>query len=135
GRWFKPDAREVSAEEGIARTLGWKLGDTLRFTVAGETFDAQLTSLRKVRWDSMRVNFFVIGPPSLLQGYPATYVSAFRAEGAEAAALDDLAARYSNLAVVDIGAVVRQIQGVVDQLIHAVRFLFLFTLGAGLLVL
>jgi len=135
GRWFKPDAREVSAEEGIARTLGWKLGDTLRFSVAGETFEAKLTSLRKLRWDSMRVNFFVIGPPGLLRGYPATYVSAFRADGGQLGALDELAARYSNLAVVDIGAVVRQVQGVVDQLIHAVRFLFLFTLGAGLLVL
>jgi len=135
GRWFKPGDKEVSAEEGIARTLGWKLGDRLTFTVAGETFDAQLTSLRKLRWDSMRVNFFIIAPPSLLRSYPATYVSAFRAEGKQLDALDELAARYSNLAVVDIGAVVRQVQGVVDQLISAVRFLFIFTLSAGLLVL
>jgi putative ABC transport system permease protein len=83
----------------------------------------------------MRVNFFVIAPPSLLKGYPATYVSAFRATESQLAALDQLAARYSNLAVVDIGAVVRQVQGVIDQLIGAVRLLFLFTLGAGLLVL
>ena len=135
GRWFQPGAREVSAEEGIARTLGWKLGDRLTFTVAGESFEARLTSLRKLRWDSMRVNFFVIGPPGLLREFPATYVSAFRAEGAQTATLDELAARYPNLAVVDIGAVVRQVQGVIDQLIGAVRFLFLFTLGAGLLVL
>jgi putative ABC transport system permease protein len=135
GRWFKPGDREVSAEEGIARTLGWKLGDRLTFTVAGETFEAQLTSLRKLRWDSMRVNFFVIGPPGLLRGFPATYVSGFRVDGGQLAALDELAARYSNLAVVDIGAVVRQVQGVIDQLISAVRFLFLFTLSAGLLVL
>jgi putative ABC transport system permease protein len=135
GRWFKPGDSEVSAEEGIARTLGWKLGDRLTFTVAGETFEAQLTSLRKLRWDSMRVNFFIIAPPGLLRGFPATYVSAFRVEGAQLAALDELAARYSNLAVVDIGAVVRQVQGVIDQLISAVRFLFLFTLSAGLLVL
>jgi len=135
GRWFQPGDKEVSAEEGIARTLGWKVGDTLRFAVAGETFEAKLTSLRKLRWDSMRVNFFVIAPPSLLKGYPATYVSAFRADGKQLDALDELAARYSNLAVVDIGAVVRQVQGVVDQLISAVRFLFIFTLSAGLLVL
>jgi putative ABC transport system permease protein len=135
GRWFQPGAREVSAEEGIAHTLGWKLGDRLTFTVAGESFEARLTSLRKLRWDSMRVNFFVIGPPGLLRDFPATYVSAFRADGKQAAALDGLAVRYPNLAVVDIGAVVRQVQGVIDQLIGAVRFLFFFTLGAGLLVL
>jgi putative ABC transport system permease protein len=135
GRWFQPGAREVSAEEGIAHTLGWKLGDRLTFTVAGESFEARLTSLRKLRWDSMRVNFFVIGPPGLLRDFPATYVSAFRADGKQAAALDGLAVRYPNLAVVDIGAVVRQVQGVIDQLISAVRFLFIFTLSAGLLVL
>ena len=135
GRWLDPQADELSAEEGIARTLGWKLGDTLTFQVAGETFSARLTSLRKLRWDSMRVNFFVIAPPRLLRDRPATWVSAFRVEAAQAAALDQLAARYPNVAVVDIGAVVRQVQGVVDQLIGAVRFLFLFTLGAGLLVL
>jgi putative ABC transport system permease protein len=135
GQWFKPGDKEVSAEEGIARTLGWKVGDTLRFTVAGESFDAKLTSLRKLRWDSMRVNFFVIAPTSLLKDFPATYVSAFRADGKQLEALDELAQRYSNLAVVDIGAVVRQVQGVVDQLISAVRFLFIFTLSAGLLVL
>src|SRR5258706_14167802 len=135
GRWLKPDQDEVSAEEGIARTLGWKLGDTLTFSVAGETFSARVTSLRRLRWDSMKINFFVIAPPRLLRGQPATYVSAFHVATDKAAALDELAARYSNIALVDIGAVVRQVQGVVDQLIAAVRFFFLFTLSAGLLVL
>ena len=135
GRWFEPDSQEVSAEEGIAKTLGWRLGDKLAFNVAGETFEARLTSLRKLRWDSMKVNFFVIGPTRLLQRFPATFVSAFRAEPAQLPALDEIASRYSNLTVVDIGAVVRQITGVIDQLIGAVRFLFLFTLSAGLLVL
>jgi len=135
GRWLDPAGDEVSVEEGIAKTLGWKLGDTLTWSVAGETFAARITSLRKLRWDSMRVNFFVIAPPRLLRDRPATFVSAFHVAAAQAPALDELAARYANLAVVDIGAVVRQVQGVVDQLISAVRFLFLFTLGAGLLVL
>jgi putative ABC transport system permease protein len=135
GRWFEAGADEVSAEAGIAKTLGWQLGDTLKFNVAGESFEARLTSLRKLRWDSMKVNFFVIGPARLLRGYPASFVSAFRAEPAQLPALDEIAARYSNLTVVDIGAVVRQISGVIDQLIGAVRFLFFFTLSAGLLVL
>jgi putative ABC transport system permease protein len=135
GRWLDPQADEVSAEEGIAKTLGWKLGDNLSFQVAGETFHARLTSLRKLRWDSMRVNFFVIAPPRLLRDRPATFVSAFRVDEPQAGALDQLAVRYPNVAVVDIGAVVRQVQGVVDQLVSAVRFLFVFTLSAGLLVL
>jgi len=135
GEWFKPGAREVSAEEGIAKTLGWKLGDELTFSVGGETFSARLTSLRKLRWDSMKVNFFVIAPPQLIEGYAATYISALRIEPGREAILTELAGRFPNITVVDAGAVVRQIQDVVDQLVNAVQFVFLFALGAGLLVL
>jgi putative ABC transport system permease protein len=135
GSWFAPDARELSVEEGIAQRLGWKLGDELTFNVGGETFSARMSSLRKLRWDSMKVNFFVIAPPRLLGGYPATYVSAFRLEPGKEAVVNELAARFPNLTVVDVGAALHQAQVVIDQLIGAVQFIFIFALGAGLLVL
>jgi putative ABC transport system permease protein len=135
GSWFAPGAREISVEEGIAQRLGWKLGDELTWNVGGETFSARITSLRKLRWDSMKVNFFVIGPPGLMSAFPATYVSAFRLEPGQEGVVTELAARFPNLTVVDVGAALRQGQAVIDQLISAVQFIFLFALGAGLLVL
>jgi len=135
GSWFKPGARELSVEEGIAKTLGWKLGDELTFTVGAEPFRAPITSLRKLRWDSMKINFFVIAPPALLADFPASYVSAFRVEPRQEATLNELVRRFPNLTLVDVGAAVRQAQDVIDQLINAVQFVFLFALGAGLLVL
>jgi putative ABC transport system permease protein len=135
GAWFAPDARELSVEEGIAQRLGWKLGDELTFNVGGQTFAARISSLRKLRWDSMKINFFVIAPPRLLEGFPATFVSAFRLEPGKEAVVNELAARFPNLTVVDVGAALRQGQAVIDQLIAAVQFIFLFALGAGLLVL
>jgi putative ABC transport system permease protein len=135
GRWFAPGSRELSVEEGIARTLGWKLGDELTFTVAGESFTARVTSMRKLRWDSMRVNFFVIGPPSLIGRFPASYISAFRIEPGKEPQMNELTARFPNLTLVDIGAAVRQAQGIIDQVISAVQVVFLFAMGAGLLVL
>jgi putative ABC transport system permease protein len=135
GQWFAPDASEISVEEGIAKTLGWKLGDTLRFNVGGEAFAARITSLRALRWDSMKVNFFVITPPKLLEGFPASYISAFHVEPGQEEALNALVKRFPNITLVDVGAAVRQAQGVVDQLISAVQFVFLFALVAGLLVL
>ena len=135
GKWFAPDAREVSVEEGIAKTLGWSLGDELTFTVGSESFGARVTSFRKLRWDSMKVNFFVIAPPKLLAGFPASYISAFRLPPGNEKRMLELSARYPNLTVVDVGAAVRQAQGVIDQVINAVQFVFLFALGAGLLVL
>jgi putative ABC transport system permease protein len=136
GRWFAPGAKdELSAEQGIAQTLGWKLGDALTFSVGGERFTARVTSLRRLRWDSMKINFFVLVPPALLEGYPASYVSAFRVEPGREAAVDALAQRFPNLTIVDVSAALRQAQAVIDQVIRAVQFVFLFALGAGLLVL
>jgi putative ABC transport system permease protein len=135
GRWFGPGARELSAEEGIAKTLGWKLGDELTFSVGAERFGARITSLRRLRWDSMKINFFVIAPPPLLAQFPASFVSAFRVEPAQEAALNELSRHFPNLTLVDVGAAVRQAQGVIDQVIGAVQFVFLFAMGAGLLVL
>ncbi len=136
GRWFATtDAREVSVEEGIAERLGWRLGDELTFTVGGEPFSARISSLRKLRWDSMRVNFFVIAPRGLLAGFPASFVSAFRVEPGREPVLNELSTRFPNVTLVDIAAAVRQAQAVIDQLIDAVQFVFLFTLAAGVLVL
>jgi putative ABC transport system permease protein len=135
GRWFSPGEKGLSVEQGIAQRLGWKLGDELTFSVGGQTFSARITSLRKLRWDSMKVNFFVIAPPPLLEGFPASFVSAFRLEPGQESVVGELAARFPNLTVVDVGAAVRQAQNVIDQLIAAVQFVFLFALGAGLLVL
>ena len=135
GQWFNPDAREISVEEGIAGTLGWKLGDELSFSVGGESFSARITSLRRLRWDSMKVNFFVIAPPRLLEGYPTSFISAFRIEPGRERLVNELAASFPNVTVVDVAAALRQVQEVIDQLIQAVQFVFLFALGAGLLVL
>jgi putative ABC transport system permease protein len=137
GAWWRKggDAHQLSVEQGIAGTLGWKLGDELTFDVGGQTFSGRVTSLRKLRWDSMKVNFFVIAPPALLRNMPTSYITAFRVSADEERAMQALTQRFPNLTVVDVGAAVRQAQGVIDQLITAVQFVFLFALGAGLLVL
>ena len=135
GRWFDPGAAELSVEEGIAKTLGWELGDALTFAVGADSFTGRVTSLRKLRWDSMKVNFFVIAPPRLLERFPASYISAFRLEPGRERLMNELTARFPNLTIVDVGAAVKQAQGIIDQVINAVQFVFLFALGAGLLVL
>ncbi len=136
GRWFEsPDDNSFSVEEGIARTLGWKLGDELRFQVAGRDFTARIGSLRKLDWDSMRVNFFVIAPPALLREAPASYITSFRLPEAQAGFANQLSQRFPNLTLVDTAAILRQAQAVADQLIAALQWVFLFALAAGVLVL
>jgi len=134
GRWQANEAGAISVEEGIAKTLGLKLGDSLTFDVGGLQSVSKITSLRKVDWASMRANFFVMYPVDVLDGVPATYMSAFKApdtKGFDAA----LVRQFPNITSVDMTATIAQVQRVLDQVIGAVEFLFAFTLAAGLVVL
>lgn len=134
GRWQPEEKGAVSVEEGIANTLGLKMGDTLRFDIGGMQDDAKVTSLRKVDWGSMRANFFVIYPVSRLQDVPVTYMGAFRAP--ERKGFDnDLVRTFPNITSVDMTSTINQVQGVLDKVIRAVEFLFGFTLAAGVVVL
>ena len=134
GRWTPDEADGLSVEDGLAQTLGLKLGDTLRFDIAGQMHEARVTSLRAVDWSSMRVNFFVMFPLADMPGLPVTYISAFRAPGV--AGFDNALSReFPNITNVDITASIGQLQAVLDQVVRAVEFLFGFTLAAGLVVL
>lgn len=134
GKWTPGAAGEVSVEEGLAETLGLKLGDTLRFDIGGMQNDARVTSLRKVDWGSLHANFFVMYTVASLADVPVTYMGAFRAP--ETRGFDNALVRsYPNVTNVDMSATINQVQRVLDQVIRAVEFLFGFTLAAGLVVL
>jgi putative ABC transport system permease protein len=134
GQWVPEEQGTISVEDGIAETLGLKLGDQLRFDIGGMTSEAKVTSLRKVDWSSMRANFFVMYPVSRLENVPVTFMGAFRAP--ERKGFDNaLVKAYPNITNVDMSATITQVQGVLDKVIRAVEFLFGFTLAAGVVVL
>jgi putative ABC transport system permease protein len=134
GRWTPNEPDALSIEDGLAQTLGVKLGDTLTFDIAGQNKTAAITSLRKVDWGSFRVNFFAMFPQAQMGDVPATYISAFRAP--QRAGFDNALSRdFPNITNVDVSASIGQVQRVLDQVIRAVEFLFGFTLAAGLVVL
>jgi putative ABC transport system permease protein len=135
GRWFDDSKPEASVEAGLAETLHLKLGDRLKFDVAGETIDVPITSLRKLEWGSMKVNFFVIINPAVMKDMPQTWITSFHLPASHSAFDNELTRLFPNLTVVDIGLIVRQIRDVIDQVVTAVEFLFLFTLASGVLVL
>ena len=136
GRWTPNEANAVSVEEGLAQTLGLKLGDVLQFDIGGVTAAGRITSLRKVDWSSMRVNFFVMFPTATMADVPLSYIAAYRAPEVGAAAFDNALAReFPNITSVDVSVSIAQIQKVLDQVVRAVEFLFGFTLAAGLVVL
>jgi len=134
GTWVPNDPDGLSVEEGLAKTLGLKLGDRMVFDVGGQMVSGRVTTLRKVDWGSMRVNFFVMFPRASMGDLPLSYISAFKAP-ARPGFDNRLAAQFPNVTAIDVSATIAQVQGVLDQVIHAVELLFAFALVAGLVVL
>jgi putative ABC transport system permease protein len=138
GKWFAPqdgDRPQFSVEQGLADTLRLKLNDTLVYEIAGRRLEAKITSLRKLDWDSMRVNFFVVTPPGVLEPFPTSYITSFHLPPDRAGFVGDLVAAYPNLTVIDVASILRQFKAVMDQLALAVQFIFAFSIVAGLAVL
>jgi len=134
GRWTPDEKDGLSVEEGLAETLGLKLGDRLRFDLGGTPIEGRVTSLRKVDWSSMRVNFFVLFPTATMVDAPVSYIAAYRAPAVPG--FDNAISRdFPNITSIDVSASIAQVQRVLDQVVRAVEFLFGFTLAAGLVVL
>ncbi len=134
GRWTDNEKGGLSVEDGMAGTLGLKLGDTLRFDLGGQIVEGRITSVRKVDWSSMRVNFFVLFPTATMVDAPVSYIAAYRAP--DTAGFDNAISRdFPNITSIDVSASIAQVQRVLDQVVRAVEFLFGFTLAAGLVVL
>src|SRR5690606_10171 len=119
----------------LATRLGLKLGDVMRFDMAGMPVEAKVTSLRKLEWGSMRANFFVIINPQAMANAPKSFMTAFHLPGRAGNLTNALTRAYPNLTVIDVSGIIRQLQEVLDQVVVAVEFLFMFTLASGVLVL
>jgi putative ABC transport system permease protein len=136
GRWHgQASAPEFSVESGVAQTLGVKVGDQVTFDIAGERVSAPVTSARELRWDSMQVNFFFIASPGVLQDYPASLITSFHLPPTEADFGLRLTRAFPNISLIDVGAVMGQVETMIDRLVTVVQLVFGFAVVAGVVVL
>ncbi|MGY1519057.1 ABC transporter permease [Luteimonas sp. A482] len=130
-----PATPELSVEENFANGLGWKIGDRIAFDIAGQRFEAPVTSLRSVEWESFQPNFFVLASPGALDGYPASHITALQVPPEQARFTAELVQAFPNLSVIDVDAVLAQVRSTADQVSTVVQVVFWFSLLAGVLVL
>ena len=135
GSWIQGASPQISMETGIAKTLKLKLGDQMTFEVAGEKVTAPITSLRKLDWGSMRVNFFVIMPSAQLSNMPQSWITSYYQKPNQESLDFQLSQAYPNITLVDVSASLQQIQDVLNKLSAALGLLFIFTIIAAVLVL
>ncbi|MSR14004.1 MAG: FtsX-like permease family protein [Gammaproteobacteria bacterium] len=136
GRFWQPNdpIDQFSFEVEIANSLGIRLGDTVTYRIAEQLLTGRVTSLREVNWETMQANFFVVAPPALLAPHPATFITSFKLPPGRFEILRDLAHRFPSVTILDVMALLRQVRGVMDKSLAAIQFVFLFTVGAGIVV-
>ncbi|MFL9710457.1 ABC transporter permease [Methylobacillus sp. Pita1] len=138
GHWWQPSEHGkpmLSLEQGIANDLHLKLGDRLTYDVAGTRLELEITSLRKVEWDTMRANFFAVTPPGVLDNYPSSYITSFHLPGGQEQLLNQLVREFPNLTVIDVAALLDQVREIMNKMSHALEYVFAFSLLTGLAVL
>jgi putative ABC transport system permease protein len=131
------DVVPISVETDIAGDLGVTLGDTLTFDVQGVPVTARVASLRKVDWKRVQTNFFTVFPPGALAEAPTTYVVLSRAPGEAASARlqQAVAKQFPNVLAIDLSLVLEVFDRLFGQLAQVMRFMALFSVLTGLVVL
>jgi len=124
-----------SVEAGLMERFDLEIGDTLTFRIVGQAVRGTIANVREVDWDSFQVNFFVIGPPALLQDQPRTYITALYVPEELRAEQSRWLREFPAVTAIDVTALLAQVREVMDQATRAVEYVFLFTLIAGLTVL
>ena len=136
GNWFNADAAaQVSVEEEIAERLQVTLGDSLAFSIGGQQVSATVTSIRKVDWNSLQPNFYMILSPDLLAGFPATYINAFYLPSERQLVLNQLARLLPTVSVISVDNIIAQVNDIIAQVTVALSFILMIICLAAALVL
>jgi putative ABC transport system permease protein len=141
GQWWDSGAlptqglAPVSLEDDVARELGLVLGDTIRFSVGGLTFDAVITSTRSLNWDSMTPNFYFLFPEGYLEDYPRTHMTSLYIPGEEKLLVNDLLRKYPTVQIIELDKIIDRIRIIVSQVTRGLEMMTLLILGCGILVM
>ncbi|WP_152224484.1 ABC transporter permease [Pseudomonas sp. SCB32] len=139
GQWWQAGEKNslpgVSVEEKLANNLSLKVGDRLSFSVAGQTREAQVLSLRSVKWDNFQPNFFMVFEPGTLTNLPVTYLTSFYLPVSQEHDLIELARAFPTVTLLPVDALLAQLRSILDQVTLAVEYVLVFVLAAGFVVL
>jgi putative ABC transport system permease protein len=131
------DVVPVSIEDGIAKELEVGLGDEIVFDVQGVPITTRVASLREVDWKRVQPNFFVVFPMGALEGAPTMHVLVTRvASSEESARLQrEVAKAFPTVSAIDLTLILQTLDSILGKISFVVRFMAMFTVLTGLLVL
>ena len=133
--WLSQQIGLVSIEQKLADNLKIKLGDLLTFTVGNQQMNATVTSIRELRWDTMKPNFYMVFSPGSLDNYPSTFITSFYLPETQKNALNTLIKKFPATTILEVDLILRQFKKILTQLTQAINYLLYFALMAGFTVL
>ncbi|WP_324039910.1 ABC transporter permease [Aeromonas dhakensis] len=134
GRWLDGPG-QVSVDKDLAKRLDIALGDTLGFTIEGRSFKAKVTSLRAIKWDNMRPNFYMIFSPDVLAPFSQTWLGSYRLPEQGRVAEVELIRRHPTVSLIDVDDLIVRLTAVSDQVSRALGLMLGLVTVAALLVL
>jgi putative ABC transport system permease protein len=136
GEWMpEGQPNQVSVEQGVAERLDIKLGDKLGFLIGAREVEVDVTSIRDVNWNSFQPNFFMIFSNDVVADFPATYITSFYIPKEDKLWVNQLVKEFPTLSIIDIEAMVNEIQKVIEQVSVSISFVLLVVVLAATLVL
>ncbi len=136
GKWWSSTRPGlVSIEEKLAKSLKVKIDDQLTFTVGSQQLTATVSSIRKVKWDTMKPNFYMIFSPGTLDAYARTYITSFYLPPEKKDLLNTLIKHYPGTTILEVDLILNQFKSILAQLTEAINYLLYFALLAGFTVL
>lgn len=131
------DEIPISLEDRLAQRMGVGLGDEIVWDVQGVPVKTQVASLRSVDWRRVQPNFFVVFPRGILEEAPSFYIMVTRVVDAQQSAdlQREVVKGFPNVSAIDLTLVMQMIDSIVSKIAFAVRFMAMFTVATGLIVL
>jgi len=137
GKWWDGETAEalVSIEQGMAERMLINVGDTVTYKIGARELQVTVSSIRALDWESMQPNFFMVFPPAVLQGFPATFMTSFHLESGDKQFLNQFIRQFPTVTVVEMDVVISQIRAIISQVSAAIELVLVVILAAGALVL
>src|SRR3954470_5331513 len=140
GKWWTGstgDSGQISIEQDVARELGVGVGDEIVWDVQGVPIGSRIANVREVDWARFEPNFFVVFAPGTVDQAPRTFVALTRVASAPDRGKFQrrLAKRSSTIPIWNLSFLQEALERLVDRVALAIRFMALFSLMVGGLVL
>ncbi|MBT1702557.1 ABC transporter permease [Chryseosolibacter indicus] len=131
------DSVWVTISEGMEENLGVTIGDSLVFDIQGVPLKAFISGVRKVEWPKDPPNFIFVFPKGVLENAPQFYVTSTRIKEQQQANnfQQQLILQFPNVSLIDLRLILSTVNELFDKLGLVVRFLALFSIITGLIVL